>query len=81
MKRLIVAITVICISQSTFSQTSFRDGFVITNAKDTLTGVIDYREDARAYKSCDFKRSQTEELTTYEPGNIIGYGYKNDRYL
>lgn len=81
MKRLILLIILICIAEFSFSQTDYRKGYVITNARDTLFGLVDYREKAKAYKTCDFKVSKGQNTITYEPGNIIGYGFENDKFF
>ena len=62
-----------------WSQTDYRDGFIITNARDTLYGLVNYREGAKAYQSCDFKISKSQNAITYEPQNTIGYGFGNDK--
>lgn len=79
MKRFIVLIISVCIAEFSFSQTDYRSGYVITNARDTLFGLVDYREGVKAYQSCDFKNSKEQTSITYEPGDIIGYGFENDK--
>lgn len=81
MKKLTLLIAIICITKFSFSQTDYRKGYVITNAGDTLLGLVDYREKAKAYKSCDFKISKGQNTITYEPGSIIGYGFENDKFF
>lgn len=81
MKRLILPIILICIAEFSFAQTDYRKGYVITNAKDTLFGLVDYREGSKGYKSCDFKTSKGQNTTTYEPQSIIGYGFENDKFF
>ena len=81
MKRLIVITITILIAHSSFSQTDYRKGYVITNARDTLFGLIDYREGLKAYKSCDFKNTKDQNTTTYEPRDIVGYGFENDKFF
>ncbi len=81
MKRLILLITFVCLSEFSFSQTDYRSGYVVTNANDTLFGLVDYREKAKAYKSCDYKVSKGQNTVTYKPGNIIGYGFENDKFF
>jgi hypothetical protein len=80
MKRLIILLAITCIAEFSFSQTDYRNGYVITNAGDTLSGFVDYQEKAKAYKSCDFKVSKGQNTITYEPGSIIGYGFENDKF-
>lgn len=81
MKRLILLIILICTAEFGFSQTDYRKGYVITNASDTIFGLVDYREKVKAYKSCDFKVSKGQNATNYEPGSIIGYGFENDKFF
>jgi len=81
MKRLILLIILICIAEFSFSQTDFKKGYVITNDKDTLIGLVDFREKAKAYKSCDFKLSKGKNVITYEPENVFGYGFENDKFF
>lgn len=71
----------ICVIQCTFSQTEYRKGYVINNANDTIFGLVDYREGDKAHRSCDFKRSKDQSAVTYEPNDIIGYGFQNDKFF
>lgn len=79
MKRLILLTLVIFVAKSGFSQTDFRKGYVIIDARDTLFGLVDYREGVKAYKNCEFKKSEEQSAVTYEPNSIIGYGFENDK--
>jgi len=79
MKGLILLIGAICLAEFSFSQTDYRKGYVITNARDTLVGLVDFREGAKAYKYCDYKSSKTQNAVSYEPTDIIGYGFENDK--
>jgi hypothetical protein len=79
MKKLILFLIPIFIAEFSFSQTDYRKGYVITNARDTLFGLVDYREGVKAYKSCDFKKLKEQNTITYEPSSIIGYGFENDK--
>jgi len=79
MKRLLLLTALIFITEISFSQTDYRNGYVITNAKDTLFGLVDYREGGKAYKSCSYKVSKDQDAVTYEPTNIIGYGFEKDK--
>ena len=81
MKRLILLTIAIGIAEFSFSQTDYRKGYVITNARDTLFGLVDYRVGVKAYKSCDLKSSKAQNTITYEPSNIIGYGFENDKFF
>lgn len=81
MNRFALIYMLICIAKLGFSQTDFRKGYVITNAGDTLFGLVDYREKTKAYRSCDFKTSKSQNAITYDPANIIGYGFENDKFF
>src|SRR5687768_12268316 len=78
MKILLLLTTAMIIAKIGWSQTDYRNGFIITNARDTLYGLVNYREGAKAYQSCDFKVSKSQSANTYEPQNTIGYGFEND---
>jgi hypothetical protein len=64
-----------------FSQTDYRRGYVITNTRDTLNGLVDYREGVKAHRSCDFKNSKAQPVISYEPASILGYGFQNDKFF
>ncbi len=81
MKKQLLTLLLIWASENCFSQTDFRRGYVITNAKDTLFGLVDYREGAKAYKTCAFKKSKNLNEFIYEPSGIIGYGFDDDKYF
>lgn len=81
MKRFALVAIAVCAVQMAFSQTDFRKGFVITSNGDTLSGLVDYRESGRAYKSCDFKGAPDQNIVTYEPKDVLGYGFANDKFF
>lgn len=66
--------------QNIFSQTDFRKGYIISNENDTIYGLIDYRENIKKYKICDFKSSENQNVISYDPSQIKGYRYINDKY-
>lgn len=81
MKRLSTTLVLICIIVTSYGQTDFRNGYIITNAKDTLFGLVDYQQGTASYRSCKFKKSKNENIITYHPGEIPGYGFVNDKYF
>jgi hypothetical protein len=81
MNRLVLSIALICLTELAFSQSDYRNGYVITNANDTVFGLVDYREKANAFESCNFKVSGDQNTVNYGPGSIIGYGFKNDKFF
>jgi len=80
MRRNLLLILAVCIAKIGFSQTDFRKGYVFTNAGDTLSGLVKFGGD-NAYKLCEFKKSDAQEIVTYEPAQIRGYGFENDKYF
>jgi|JI10StandDraft_1071094.scaffolds.fasta_scaffold14246_6 hypothetical protein len=64
----------------TYSQSDFRAGFVVTNLMDTVQGFVQYSEGGKATRKCNFKSSAEASKITYLPGQILGYGYKDERY-
>lgn len=62
------------------AQPDFRPGYVITRESDTLTGQIDYRDDARMSKMCRFKPEGSDVETTYLPNDIIGFRFDDGKY-
>lgn len=61
------------------AQNEFRNGFVVTNSRDTLYGLIDYGEGSTMHKLCLFKASKGKKATVYKPDEILGYGFVNDK--
>lgn len=60
-----------------YSQSDFRDGYIITNANDTIYGEIDYREGSKNFHSCVFKKNL--EILSYTPNEIKGYRFNGDK--
>jgi hypothetical protein len=81
MKGLVLLTITICLSTVGFSQADFRKGYVITNERDTLFGLVDYKVGTRPYKWCDFKEIKSQKITTYQPGEIVGYGFVFDKFF
>lgn len=64
-----------------FGQSDFRKGFVITSNYDTLYGFVNYKESLRANKVCNFKKLLDQPVVTYEPNQLVGYGFENDKFF
>jgi len=70
----------LCFAAKTgFSQTDFREGYIITNAQDSIPGWIAYREGAKAFSVCDFQKVQGQGTVNYTASDIAGYGFINDK--
>lgn len=63
---------------STFSQSNFRNGYIIKNKNDTVFGLIDFRIDQTNSRLCKFKLSETKSEKIYYPGEIAGYRFVDD---
>lgn len=79
MTRAITSIFVIfCFNISAFCQSNFKDGYVITNRNDTLSGLIDFRTDHTNSLICKFKRDEKSTEKVYSPCEIAGYRFVNE---
>src|SRR5687767_4452967 len=81
MNRLIFFIAALMVTTSGFSQSDFRKGYIITSTRDTLFGLVDYKEGSKPYKSCTFKKTEDQSPTNYEPTEISGYGFVEGKYF
>lgn len=81
MKGILLTSAFFFIATLAFSQTDFRNGYVITNDRDTLFGMVDYREGNKAYNSCDFRSSEDGNTISYAAASIFGYGFENDKFF
>ncbi len=80
MTRFLLLTSLILIAQLAYSQSDFKEGFIITHQGDTIKGLIDYRESNYNYKKCSFKSPANGE-TIYLPDEIKGYRFLNDKYF
>lgn len=62
------------------AQTNYLDGYILLNEKDTVFGKIDNRAYSDNSLYCDFKKSETDSVTRYYPGEIYGYRFVNGKY-
>jgi len=57
------------------AQTDFRPGYYITNSKDTIHGLIDYRGDIINATRCVYRSTQNDSSLVFLPGEIHGYRF------
>jgi outer membrane protein W len=63
-----------------YSQSDFKDGYVVTQAGDTLQGSIKYNGERVNAEFCQFKRrSGSEPIERFTPGDIRSYAFQGDR--
>jgi hypothetical protein len=78
MKRLLTLL-LLCQSLRTFAQSHYQEGFVITNAGDTLRGYIADNGEIEGTKVCVFKSSPEGEKQTFFPGDVSVYHLRDNR--
>ncbi len=62
-------------------QNNYKPGYIITNDKDTLYGLIDYRTDFQNSQECHFKNDNSVSKQVFFPGRIEGYRFtENGKY-
>jgi len=79
-KTLMIFIAFLSIQKSFYSQSDFRNGYVIKNDLDTLYGLIDYRGDIGNSSKCHFKLHDSAKTVEYNPSDIFSYRYIDDKY-
>lgn len=79
-KTLLVSTTLLCVITFCKGQTDFRTGYIVTHQKDTVKGLVDYRQGVAQFRSCDFQPVLNGDVTNYQPNEITGYGFVNDKY-
>ncbi len=65
-------------AQSNAQIPKFKEGFIITNAKDTLKGEVKQMAGLASRYKVQFKAEKGK--TTYEVGSLLGYHYNNIPY-
>lgn len=75
MKIISIAIALF-VSLVTNAQVNPKEGFIITNEKDTIYGMIEYRTNHINAQQCVFKANDASEYVKYVPGEILGYRFK-----
>lgn len=63
------------------AQNNYKEGYIITNQKDTIRGLINLRTNKINSKGCQFKETPNDADKIYSPGEIAGYRFeKEGRY-
>lgn len=79
-KTFVLLITFLCF-HNVYSQTDFREAYIITNEGDTISGFADYRGGANNFKSCNFKASENQESVVYSPTQLKAYRFVDDKFF
>ncbi|MCU4175581.1 hypothetical protein [Carboxylicivirga sp. N1Y90] len=78
MKQLLTLHILLILSLTTFSQNDLRNGKIITNEGDTISGQLNYVGDINCFHKIQF--ITTEIDTTFLPFDILGYQFENAEY-
>lgn len=68
----------LCFIINVYSQSNYKNGYVITLNNDTLFGLIDFRTDIMNSQFCKFKPDTTESEVIYQPGEIESFRILNE---
>ena len=64
------------------AQTNPKPGYIITNAGDTVRGILDFRTNEMLSKKCEFWANGASEGKTYKPGEIESFRFDhNGKYF
>jgi hypothetical protein len=74
MKNTLVLLFVLVLPALCYSQSDFRNGFVVSNQGDTLRGFVKYSESNAVYGFCVFKSAEDQPETTYTANQLHAYG-------
>ncbi len=75
---LATALILILTFTKSFTQ-ELRPGFIVTNKKDTLKGLITYQTDLWLRNKVEFKIDEKDPLTIYTTDDIESFGFENGR--
>ncbi|WP_194775355.1 hypothetical protein [Pararhodonellum marinum] len=81
MKSLFTGIFLLMLTHLAFGQSDFRAGYVITLERDTLFGLVDYKESALNSKKCRFIDYNNSMTNDFNPKEIFGYGFNQDKFF
>jgi hypothetical protein len=61
------------------SQSDYRQGYIIKNNGDSLSGLVRYYPDKKSATQCDFKQTMKNKATTFLPTDLKSYGFIYDK--
>lgn len=77
MKRFLIGL-LLALPMLSSAQSKFQRGYIVTNAADTLKGLIDYRPSVNTPSSIKFKSGDNAAVQTFTTENCKGYGIPGD---
>ena len=82
MKKFLFGLLLMTVTLTAGAQINPKPGFIITNAGDTVRGILDFRTNDILAKRCDFWANEGAESKTYKPGEIEGFRFDdNGKYF
>lgn len=81
-KRILVILIflLVAVSMATYAQHNYKEGWLVTNEKDTLYGYINDGGDIKNSKFCVFKNDKHGNEERYYPQDILSYRMNGDKY-
>jgi hypothetical protein len=59
----------------------FREGYIITNENDTVSGYINFEGSVVNSNQCAFKKNENDQQKIYKPGDIKAFRFINGKYF
>jgi hypothetical protein len=79
--RFTLLFTFLILFLQVISLADYRPGYIITLESDTIHGLIDYKEGNKNFMECRFKKSPNSAVQIYQPFEIFGYKFKQDKFF
>jgi hypothetical protein len=80
MKKALVVIISIFFGITSFSQSAFKDGFIITNNNDTIFGKVRASLDSSNSLICEFIDADSKTYKSFLPGEIMAFRMEGSKY-
>ena len=78
---LLLILLMICILRDIQAQKVFREGYIVKNSGETLTGLVEFSSKQGIPDPCRFRRFEIARTVEYSPSDIKAFGYINgNRY-
>ena len=78
---LVVALLACLVFSTAIQAQDFREGYVITNNGDSITGLVSYSAGNKNLARCTFKATRKSDVVYYSPAEVESYGFVGDKNL
>ena len=75
MKRIFLLLLIVIYINTAFSQSNYKEGYIIEESGDTLEGYINDKRDVINNYKCYFKKELESKVTEYFPSDIQGFRF------